>query len=253
MTTTHAPTLPTIAPMPLQVEFQPVVDELCRALERILGDAIDSLYLYGSVARGTATVGSSDLDLCLITRHPLSIVQTEQLADLCTTTAARHFSVSKVDIDCGTRAEVLAEKNHHSWGYWLKHHCRCIKGDDLGEHFPLFSPSRDIAIAVNGDYLAVLQGYRQRLQETAPESHIRRLQKEASRKLIRATNILRPVSADYWPNTLEEYVSFAIEHHPSSAEFLPFFLQHAYTPTSGVAEFCAQLETAMQWMQQHTR
>lgn len=244
------PTLPSIGNTPLQVEFQPVVHEVCQALERILGDQLDSIYLYGSVAKGTAKVGVSDLDICLITLQPLSISQTEQLATLCDTTAARHFSVSKIDIDCGTRAQVLAEKNHYSWGYWIKHHCRCIEGEDLAKHFQPFPPSRDIALAVNGDYQCVLHGYIQRLQQAAPEPQLRRLQKEAARKLIRSTNILRPASAQYWPSSLAEHVNFAVEHAPSAAEFLPFFLLHAHTPTASVSEFCDRMQEALHWMQQ---
>ncbi|NHC61687.1 nucleotidyltransferase domain-containing protein [Paenalcaligenes suwonensis] len=243
-------TLPCLDYTPLQAEFQPVVDEVSHAVARIVGDNLDSLYLYGSVAKGMAKVGVSDVDICLITTHPLSAAQNEQLATLCENTAARHFSVSKIDIDCGTREQVLATQNHYSWGYWIKHHCRCIQGEDLAQHFQPFAPSRDIALAVNGDYHGVLQGYLLRLQETASEHHLRRLQKEASRKLIRATNILRPASSTYWPATLAEHVSFAAQHSPGSVEFLPFFLLQAHTPTAPIPEFCERLQQALQWMQQ---
>lgn len=41
---------------------------------------------------------------------------------------SRHTEVIKIDFDIGSRSEVLAADNRLSWGYWLKHHCRCLWG-----------------------------------------------------------------------------------------------------------------------------
>ena len=56
----------------IQPAFQTAVDNLCEMLLDCLGPLIDSVYLYGSVARGDAKAGKSDLDVTLILiREPI--------------------------------------------------------------------------------------------------------------------------------------------------------------------------------------
>ncbi len=70
-------------PLPPRVEpqaaFRPLLDDLRRTLARPPFErAVHSVYLYGSVARGEAITGRSDLDLTLVLRDPPS----PELADL---------------------------------------------------------------------------------------------------------------------------------------------------------------------------
>ncbi|MGI1002120.1 nucleotidyltransferase domain-containing protein, partial [Pseudomonas aeruginosa] len=64
-------------PLPPRVEpqaaFRPLLDDLRRTLARPPFErAVHSIYLYGSVARGEAITGRSDLDLTLVLRDPPS-------------------------------------------------------------------------------------------------------------------------------------------------------------------------------------
>ncbi|MCV6270000.1 nucleotidyltransferase domain-containing protein, partial [Pseudomonas aeruginosa] len=64
-------------PLPPRVEpqaaFRPLLDDLRRTLARPPFErAVHSVYLYGSVARGEANAGRSDLDLTLVLRDPPS-------------------------------------------------------------------------------------------------------------------------------------------------------------------------------------
>lgn len=147
-----ARTLPTLPPAPLQPEFAALVDDACASLSALLGDALDSLYVYGSVARGAARPGRSDLDLALILSRPLAPPQASALEHLRAGLLARHPVVTKVDFDPGQRAEVLAPQPPNAWAYWLKHECRCLVGDDLGARFAPFTRSRALAVAINGDW-----------------------------------------------------------------------------------------------------
>ncbi len=146
-----ARTLPTLPSAPLQPEFATLVDDACASLPALLGDALDSLYVYGSVARGTARLGRSDLDLALILSRPLTAPEVTALAQLRTDLQVRHPVVTKIDFDSGQRAEVLAPQQLNAWAYWLKHECRGLVGDDLGARFAPFTPSRALAVAINGD------------------------------------------------------------------------------------------------------
>jgi len=234
----------------LQPAFRPVVDEVLDLLHVRLGAVVHSLYLYGSVAKGAAVAGVSDLDVCLITRRKLNAAEHDCLREIAARAQALHPVISKVDFDCGTLAEALASENQFSWGYWLRHHCRCVAGEDLASHFPRFAPAREIAVAVNGDFIPVLQGYLQRLAET---SNGRQLKRAAARKLLRATNLLRRKEDNDWPETLEEYASRVVQRFPQQQQAIGWLLQQCHTPEDDTAHFTARLKALMRWLDEARR
>jgi hypothetical protein len=90
------------------------------------------------------------------------------------------------------------------WSYWLKHHCVCVYDEDLRDRFEPFRPSREIAVAVNGDFLAVLNGYVARMKPALEPEQRHALQQAAARRAIRLINILREEKDRDWPVSLEE-------------------------------------------------
>lgn len=231
---------------PLQPAFHPVVDEVLDLLHARLGAVVHSIYLYGSVAKGAAVAGVSDLDVCLITRRTLNAAEHDCLREIAARAQALHPVISKVDFDCGTLAEALAPDNRFSWGYWLKHHCRCVAGEDLSLRFTPFAPSREIAVAVNGDFIPVLQGY---LLQLAEAGDARQLQRAAARKLLRATNLLRSAEDNDWPETLEEYASRVVQRFPQQQQAIGWLLQQCHTPEEDTAHFTARLSALMHWLE----
>lgn len=163
--------------MPLQPEFESLVSNARNGLCSGLGALLDSLYLYGSVSRGNARPGQSDLDLTVVLTRPPSREESNALECIRLDLQARHPEVSKVDFDLGVREDVLNPANLHSWGYWIKHECRCIHGTDLALQFPAFAPSRTIALAINGDYMRALGDYAQRIDDASEPGDRKRLQR----------------------------------------------------------------------------
>lgn len=237
---------------PLQPEFETLVRDVCDTLVAEAGSLLDGIYLYGSVARGRAETGASDLDLTLMLYSPLSAQAQATVEAIRKALEARHSEVVKIDFDIGNRAEALAPRNQYSWGYWLKHHCRCLWGNDLSTHFERFRPSRDIALAVNGDFGVVLRSYAERIEQANDSIELQRLQKEASRKLIRATNVLRANEDSTWPQTLEDHAWQLMQRHPSVKPQIDFFLSHARSPTASAEDFSRRLRACVEWMEKES-
>nr|WP_233789340.1 nucleotidyltransferase domain-containing protein [Pseudomonas protegens] len=202
--------------------------------------------------RCTARPGVSDLDLCLILQHPATPQQLRHLEQLRQALQARHPQVSKIDFDIGHLAQVLAAENLDSWGYWLKHHCRCLSGEDLRRRFAPFRPSREIALAVNGDFQRVLDDYAERIEGERQPAQILRLQREASRKLIRATHLLRAEQEPSWPHSLDEHVRLFVQRYPDMAVPIAEFRQTAEAGAgagaAASAGFSRRLRQMVQWM-----
>jgi predicted nucleotidyltransferase len=232
---------------PLQPEFQPLLEDACASLsQEDLG--LDGIYLYGSVARADATPGVCDLDLTLVLHEPPTAALLTRLEAIRQALEQRHPEVIKVDFDIGSREQVLATENQHSWGFWLKHHCRCLWGTDLSLHFERFRPSREIAVALNADVEQVLTGYLTRIAQADTEQDRLRLQREAARKVVRATHVLRSEEATTWPQTLEEHVALFVRRYPTMITQVAFFLFEARNPEAQADTFTTRLQTFMGWM-----
>lgn len=230
----------TVADVPVQIEFQPVLADVCATLSQA-AFGLHWMYLYGSVARGQAEVGVSDLDLSLILNDPPDAFMLERLEMARVALEQRHPQVTKIDFDIGHRAQVLAPEHRNSWGFWLKHHCRCVWGEDLAAHFELYRPSRTIALAVNGDFEQALTAYLVGIEQASTEHARYCLQREASRALIRATHTLRADDAQMWPQTLEDYVALFVQQYPSMRVQIAYFLFEARNPSAGCEVFSTRL------------
>lgn len=235
----------TVGDAALQPDYQPVLEDVCATLSQ---SGLDGIYVYGSVARGEASPGESDLDLTLVLIDPPDEPALEQLEALRQALEKRHPMVTKIDFDIGHRAEVLALENVNKWGFWLKHHCRCVWGNDLSLGFERFQPSLEIALALNGDFEAVLSGYLKRIHQADGSPQRLHLQREAARKLIRATNTLRAPDATTWPRTLEEHVALFVQHHPAMRIQVAYFLFEACNPSAEGEPFTTRLQAFVTWM-----
>ncbi len=250
MSTISPAFLPPAPCAPLQTVFAPLLRDACASLAAQAGDFLDGIYVYGSVARGDATPGVSDLDLTLVLRLPPTPRQGNMLEAVRLALQARHDTVWKVDFDIGHRSQVLAPENLYSWGYWLKHQCRCLWGEDLARHFAPFAPSRAIALAVNGDFARVLDEYAQRLDDERDPAVIARLQREASRKLIRSCNTLRQDGDPGWPASLDEHVALLLQHSPTMQAPIAYFLAQARPGAAPASGFTPALRQFTLWLTQ---
>ena len=233
---------------PYQSEFQQVITASIDRLRTLLNKDLHSIYIYGSVAKGQATPYKSDLDLCVIVNQPLSQTEAFQLVQLQEALASNYQVISKVDFDIGTYSEVMDEANLYGWGYWIKHHCRCLYGDDLSRKFMLFIPSRKIVDAINSDFIDVLNDYINQISACNDLSKRKLLQRAAARKLIRSTDLLRKEKDKDWPDSLEDYVQKIVLRYPTQKRELQYFLDQALEPFVDDLQFTVNLKAQMNWL-----
>lgn len=233
---------------PFQIEYQPLLTEVGRRLLSEPGLQVHSVYVYGSVAEGRAVPGKSDLDLSLILFQPASSEESSFLETCKAGLEADYPLLSKVDFDVGSLQDLTSEETALAWRYWLKHHCRCIAGEDLSTGIEPYRPSLRLALAVNGDYSAVLHRYLAQIKASKTLTRTQRLLKEASRKAIRSTNILRTDHATDWPATLEDHVERVNRLYPERCEDMRMLLTCANSPEFAPDDFAGRLQRFVGWM-----
>ncbi|EEG83759.1 MULTISPECIES: nucleotidyltransferase domain-containing protein [Proteus] len=237
---------------PKYVEIQPafsrIIECVVTNLTHCFPDLIHSIYVYGSVAEGRAEEGRSDLDMTVIFKHELDRATKEQFATVQSVLEKNNPVISKIDFDCGLLGQVLDPNNVLSWGYWIKHHCHCVYGEDLSHHFQAFKPSKAIAVAVNGDFMQVLDKLVIQIKTSSNENKKLQLQRSAARKLIRATNILRSEQDNDWPDSLHEYRAKFNSRYPALAEDMDYLLEISIKPRSGITDFEKRVMAFAHWL-----
>lgn len=231
-----------------QPAFAPLVTDVVQKLTASLPELIHSIYVYGSLVDGTAKEALSDLDITLIYRREPDAEAVAKIDAIKSSLEQDYPVVSKIDIDPGVLEDVLLPANEKRWGYWLKHHCICVHGEDLRHRFNPFRPSRDIAVAVNGDFLAVLNGYIALMKPTLEPAQRHGLQRAAARKAIRSTDILREDNDRDWPMTLKEHGEKFSERYPALVEEMDFFLSISNRPRGDIMVFASRIRTFTYWL-----
>jgi hypothetical protein len=180
-------------------EFAAIVAAL-RGQARAAYPRMNGLYLYGTVPRGTARVGSSDLDVVVILQgEPTS----EDRASADSIEAAldqEHPEIDGVGILLFSRDRILSDAERYDLGFFVACLCTPLDGEDLAGLLPRYRPTARLARDTNGDIAAALDRTRTRL---ASGDDPTRLARGLARKLIRTAFSLVMPRWGGWTSDME--------------------------------------------------
>jgi uncharacterized protein len=195
--------------------YDETLDDAVATLSRALGDALHSVYLYGSVATGQASAPSSDVDLVAVLRHPAPDVVAAAAAALSDRHRhlAREVGIGSVDLATLQRRDRIG----HAERCFLKHYTVHLAGPDLRTTYPRCRATPQLAAGFNGDLRVVLDGVRTRLLEVDDELQRGTLAASACRKLLMAAATLLSVREGGWTTDRDAAVELVARHAPAVA------------------------------------
>ena len=193
----------------IQPEFNSVLFASIELLKEMFGGNLHSVYVYGSVGRGAAVVGQSDLDLTVLVDEKVDPTTLfERTDDLLKV----HPEVIKIDYDIGRLDTSLDPTNRFEWGFWLRHLCTCVYGEDISTRFPLMKPDVRISRALNQDFPIRLVAVREQLKSGAI-SHIEK--RSMVKRIIRAWYLTINVQDESFATTVEEKLDILRRYFPN--------------------------------------
>ncbi|MBJ3805608.1 nucleotidyltransferase domain-containing protein [Streptomyces flavofungini] len=229
--------------------FRPVVAAARDRVAEIFGKRLDSAYLYGSVPRGTARVGRSDLDLLLVLRaEPTADDRAD--ADAVATAVDKEFTeVDGVGILLSSRAAVLSERETYDLGWFVACLCTPLLGEDLAEFLPRYRPDSLLARETNGDLALFLPRWRAQAAAAAddPEAlraHVRR----ASRHLVRTGFTLVMPRWGGWTSDLTEMAKAFARYYPRWAAPMRAAAAMAHEPAADAAALREYADVIGPWL-----
>ncbi|MBO7940327.1 nucleotidyltransferase domain-containing protein [Streptomyces sp. S9] len=241
--------------------FRPVVAAARERLTDLFGVRLHSAYLYGSIPRGTARVGRSDLDL-------LAALHDEPAeADR----AGARALVEALDsefpqIDGGGallygRARLLSDLERHGMGFFVACLCTPLLGDDLAASLLRYRPDTLLARETNGDLGLLLPRWRERVARAGDAGDVsdgeqarRSLVRYMSRHLVRTAFTLVMPRWNGWSSDLRVMADVFAGYYPERAEQVRAAAVLGYEPTGDAAVLTAYLDDLGPWLaREYTR
>ncbi|MFG2883637.1 nucleotidyltransferase [Streptomyces sp. NPDC048297] len=196
-------------------DFRPVVDAVRERLPGVLGARLDSAYLYGSIPRGTACVGLSDLDLLVALCAEPTDADREAVRALGEALDTEFAQIDGVGTLLYGRARLLSDLERHDLGWFLACLCTPLLGDDLAGRLPRYRPNSLLARETNGDLAGRLPRWRERIAGADDTETARRpLVRFMSRHLVRTGFTLVMPRWNGWTSDLREMAEAFGAYYP---------------------------------------
>jgi predicted nucleotidyltransferase len=230
--------------------FRPVVRDVVASLASGLGDTLHSIYLYGSVPRGRATPGSSDLDVlvCLVGAERPDL---EQQVHAVGTELSKHHAHIVREVGCAVTwtDDVASPAHRDGLGFFMKVLCVCVHGEDLRVCLPQYRPTSAVALALNGDVAEILASIRARIEDCSNDSdEVSRLIATACRKIIRSAFGMVMAREAIWTADRVEAADAFLRHFPEHRHHMAKALQWAVDPPDSREEGLELLRTFGGWI-----
>ncbi|OYP16240.1 nucleotidyltransferase [Streptomyces sp. FBKL.4005] len=215
----------------VQPAFRPVVAAARDRLPALFGARLHSAYLYGSIPRGTARVGRSDLDLLVALREEPT--ETDRAAaDTLGAALDREFpQIDGVGTLLYGRERLLSELERYDLGWFVACLCTPLLGDDLAARLPRYRPDSLLARETNGDLGRLLPRWRERIAGAEDTEEARRpLVRFMSRHLVRTGFTLVMPRWRGWTSDLREMAGVFAGYYPRRAAQLRTAAEYGYEP-----------------------
>jgi uncharacterized protein len=197
--------------------FVPVVDAARARITRTFGARLHSAYLYGSIPRGTAMPGISDLDLLLALHDEPAAVDRADSRAISETLDRSFPQISGVGIGLASARSLLSELERYDGGFFVACLCTPLAGADLAAQLPRYRPTGLLARETNGDLTLVLTRWRARAAEAVTDADRRTLSRAVGRRLVRTGFTLIMPRWGGWTSDLDESAALFGRYYPERA------------------------------------
>lgn len=183
----------------IQKEYKDFVDTYVDNILTEFKGKIHSIYMCGSIPKGTATPFKSDADFTIVCEDPHDI-DYERLSKIKDRLLEEYPLVTKIDTIICSMDDVLSKPNE--WGFWVKIICVCVYGHDIGEQVPPIIISPAFIVDLNTDTKEEIDRIYRSLSNASDHTMQMRYIKGYSKRLLRALYSLVLEDTGVWEDDM---------------------------------------------------
>ncbi|MBM7441294.1 nucleotidyltransferase domain-containing protein [Streptomyces sp. HB132] len=233
-------------------EFAPVVEAARAAIAGAFGpDRLHSAYLYGSIPRGTAIPGVSDLDLLVAVHDGPTDSDRAAAEEISAALDAAFPVIDGVGLLLHPVPTLLSELERDDAGFFIACLCTPLLGEDLAARLPHYRPTSLLARETNGDLELALPRWRARTADATTDEARLRLSRGVSRRLVRSAFTLVMPRWGGWTSDLHRSAELFARYypdHPERAAQVRAAATTARTPSADPAVLAMLVEDLTPWL-----
>jgi hypothetical protein len=231
----------------VQPEYRGVPGAAAALLAGEFGSRLHSAYLYGSVARGNAVPGRSDVDLvAVLLAAPVD--EDRNRADRVERALVERFPLlSGAGAGLTHLGEVRSPAQRYGLQVFLRELAVCIWGQDVRPDLPPTKPSAAVAAGFHADTHAVLARARETLRTSADPEVVRRACRTATRRMVQVAFAVVMAREGVWATVLEEQAAAVGAAFPQWAEAARRTAEQGRRPVADAEVVRELLDTFGRW------
>lgn len=233
----------------IQPEWQAAVDAVTDTCVTHMGNDLHSVYVCGSVARGCAVHGSSDLDMIALTQSS----DTEQSKDWqieMDFEMKRSFPfITEVELVTEARSNVLSLRGLRRI---LKLHSACVAGVDITGDLPRMKAGIEVAAAYHNLESEILK-HLMNIQSKKLKNQIEHSCAWIMKKIVRTAFELVMEREGRYTTDLQSCYDFFSDYYPEHRHSVFRALQLATTPTTDLGQIGVVVCDVLRWMPQEIK
>lgn len=234
----------------VQPEYGGVPEAAAQVLVERLGSRLHSGYVYGSVVRGNAVPGRSDLDLLVVLLTPATAVDLAAVAGVAATLRERFPVLADVGVACTHLGEVLSAGERYGLQVFLRELSVCVCGEDLRPRLPRTRPGAAVAAGFHGDTPAALARARAVLGSATDPDARQRACRVASRRMVQAAFAVVMARDGVWATVLEEQAAIVGDAFPQWARAVRCAAEQGRQPHADANVVGELLATFGRWVEE---
>src|SRR5215213_6663457 len=244
----HGFILPEVSLDRVRPPYPPVIAALREQCGAAFPSNLHSLYVAGSVVKGTACPGQSDLDALAVMQVAPTPADKEAARRVAAAVAGSFPFITEVSILLAGRDAILSEDERNDMGFFVKILCACVAGEDLGAHLPQYRPTVALARGTNGNIRALLDDRRRRLASTSDPADVAAICRGIMRKIVRTGFTLVMPRYHGWTSDLERSAAIFASYYPLQSAVMQEALILAQVPATEKTTVLALIDTLGTWL-----
>jgi hypothetical protein len=161
-------------------DYVPILEDATGAYRRSLDKLLLSIRLIGSVPRGEAALGRSDIDFVALTSMNPGADQRNVLAGESKRLTAKYSCVSRVDLEIEIKGRVPASRE-----FIFRSDSICVWGGDTYTQTDTKTSNVALSKLVTPDFNGLLSGYRQKLRNPMHTEELGQLSRSVGKDVLK--------------------------------------------------------------------
>jgi hypothetical protein len=228
--------------------FDAVVTRVKEVYLKYACESIHSIYLRGSIPRGLAIEGISDVDTFAVTFDDPPLLDLAQLQVESEDILEHHSYITKAEFNFFPYTEVITLDRFSTQGFLIKTQSVCLYGEDLAPRLPKYRPDKFVAndhlSQIKRDIEKALTGIR----NSSKPQNVRYWCRRVMKSIIRSGFALVILDEGVYSKDISLCYEFFVKHFPTQASNMFQAVEFAIEPSSDPAEVLSVLENFGGWL-----